>query len=341
MLLIHLKSNYILLNLKLFKAFLKPIFKIAFLIHLLLVFSCQKLDLKRINKVVTDEIVISPHEVLLMGKVIDLSEHDIESYGHLWGADSLNFNKTILGKEIKQVYFESKISGLQFNKTYYYKSYIKNTNGEITYGEINSFNLNSKNYSVGINTSSFDIKTPSTLSVSGKINGLGALSIQQYGHCWGQTLEPNLLDNHSNLGFCIKDTSFKTEIINLNTETNYNIRAYAKLDENTIIYGNTVSVKIPDLKVSSGNYAINAGIASLKGTIESLSISPVTDHGHCWTTVNSQPTVNNNKISLGSSSQIGDFYNNLTLVSGLTYYYRAYAITGNSIKYGLIKKIVY
>lgn len=46
-------------------------------------------------------------------------------------------------------------------------------------------------------------------------------------------------------------------------------------------------------------------------------------------------------ISLGATTTTGAFYNNLNFITGTTYYYRAFARKGTTIKYGVIKSIVF
>lgn len=79
--------------------------------------------------------------------------------------------------------------------------------------------------------------------------------------------------------------------------------------------------------------AITAATATSGGNITSDGGSPVLTRGICWNTVGA-PTIGNTK-TVDVSGGIGAFAGNLTgLISGTTYYVRAYAMNSTSINYG-------
>ncbi|MDR2810780.1 MAG: carboxypeptidase regulatory-like domain-containing protein [Tannerellaceae bacterium] len=65
--------------------------------------------------------------------------------------------------------------------------------------------------------------------------------------------------------------------------------------------------------------------AQVSGTLTSLGSSAVTQHGHCWST-SPNPTVTDNKTTLGGTSVLKSFSSNITgLSANTTYYVKAYA----------------
>lgn len=312
------------------------------LITFILVFSCKKIELNRINKVATGNVTITNTRVEVKGTIIDVGEEGITKFGHCYSTHTnptISDTKTEYQNAISGFEFTSALTTLAANTTYYIRSYASNDN-QTVYGDEKSFILNNFN-SIAIVASNEQIQSETTLSVDGTISGTGSLNIVDYGHCWATHTSPSINDNHNSNGNLNSTSNYTSSLTNLNLETNYYIRAFLKLDNNTFIYSNEISILIPDLKVITDTFSFAGNTAVLGGTIQSLGVLPVIDHGHCWSTTTSNPNFNNNLLSLGTTSTPGPFYNNLQLVNGTTYYFRAYARKGNSIKYGAIKKIIY
>ena len=79
--------------------------------------------------------------------------------------------------------------------------------------------------------------------------------------------------------------------------------------------------------------AITSKSATVKGTIVELG-GGITDHGHCWST-DQQPSVTNEKTSLGKATALNDFTSELVnLEPGVIYYVRAYVNAGDETIYG-------
>jgi len=308
-------------------------------------FSCQKLDLKRINKITTGDFEIQQQQVLLKASIIDLEKEGISSFGHCWGLET---EPSIIGTHTEYFSnanignFESSINALQPNKNYYYRAYIKSKGGDIIYGDSKSFSLSSQNIDINVQSFFDNFISPSSVKITTTIFGLGPAEVLNYGLVWSENSTPILSDNVQYMGALTNGITFSYEINNLSIAKIYYARAFVMIDNVSTIYGNTISFTIPDLKLSTDTFAIVSSTnATLQSTIQSFSISPVIEYGHCWSNSTSNPNINNNKISLGVPAQTGVYFNTLSnLTSGTIYYYRAYAITGNSVKYGKVKKIV-
>ena len=302
-------------------------------------FSCQKLEIIRINKLLSGVFSLQAGGVQLESEIIDFEEKPNLVYGHLWGTDTLNYEELISSEPIKKGKFTQVVSSLSVNQIYFYRAFIKNDEAQYSFGAWKSFSLSPENIQVTISTTNLSLQNQSSISVTGNISGLNGLSALEYGFCWSQNPEPTINDSKNMLGSSNEDVNFNSTITNLFSENQYYIRSYVRLGTDFVLYGNTLEFIIPELRVITNNHSITNNIAVLSGTIESLSVTEVIEHGFCWATNTSTPIINNNKLSLGSINQTGNFFNNFSLTQGLTYYYRAYAITENNIKYGIVRKI--
>ena len=320
--------------------------KILYYISILLIlsiFSCKKLDIARINKITTTEVSVNNTSVTAKGTIIDIDKDGITKYGHCWSTNNnptindfkTEFDNADAGKE-----FTSSLTHLSANTTYYVCSYATNSKKTI-YGEIKEFKISSFS-SVSIVANQLQILSETTFSVNGSITNLGSLNALDYGHCWATHTAPTINDYKTTNGITLNDINFPSTASGLNLETNYYVRAYVKLDNNSIIYSNELSVLIPDLSVTKNSFVISGTNATLQGTIVNLGVLPVIDHGHCWSTTTSNPNFNDNVISKGATTSTGPFYSNLNaLVTGTVYYYRAYARKVTTIKYGVVKSFTY
>lgn len=310
---------------------------------LLILFSCKKIELNRINKVTTDNVSVLNTDVNAKGTIIDISKEGITKYGHCWSTNAtptindfkIEFENAVAGKE-----FTSTISNLSANTTYYVCAYATNAN-ETVYGAINKFAISAFS-SVSIVSSQLQIQNESTLSVNGSISNLGSLNGLDHGHCWATHTSPVISDTKTSYGLASADVNFSSSPSGLNLETTYYVRAYLKLDNNTVIYSNELSILIPDLVVTTDNFSTSGSTATLQGTLVNLGVLPVIDYGQCWSSATSNPNINDNVISKGTATSTGVYYTNLPgLISGTTYYYRAYARKGTTLKYGIVKSFSY
>jgi hypothetical protein len=320
-------------------------YKTIIILYLLFltIFSCKRIDLDRIAKVQTNEFIIKEGYITLIGTIVDVPENGLIDYGH---CISLTANPTLKdlvfsnGESKEQKEFVTSIANLLADKTYYYAAYAI-TNSDTLYGEIKSFNTNDYN-SIAITTTNPTITGNSNLSVDGSITGLGSLNAIDYGHCWNTASNPTINNYKNNLGTLNSDINYVSDIANVPLDIKYYIKSYVKLSDQTILYGNEQSIVIPDLHLTTDTFNLPVpNTATLQGTIISTGINPIIDHGHCYSTTTSNPNINNQKLSLGSINTAGTFFTTLpSITNGTTYYYRSYAISGNSVKYGKVKKIV-
>lgn len=308
-------------------------------------YSCKKIDIASIDKIQTDEKAIIDGKIVLKGVLVDSKENSITQYGHCWSLYSeptlLNSDFTAFSAYVQGSTFESEVFNLELNKTYYYRTYSINQS-DTTYFEILSFSTTINDIlaaSITINNTS--VVSEDKVAALSTISNLSQFKILQYGLCWSSVqINPSILDNHSILN-SNQVLSFSDTLSNLLQGVAYHIRSYVKLDDNIFIYSNSSTITIEELQIETVTYALNNNMATLEGKLNQLGVGSISDHGFCWSTLTSNPIYNNDKIQLGVTSSLGSFFGSLPLQVGNTYYFRAYAVVNNEIKYGIVKSIAF
>lgn len=144
--------------------------KIIFILFILFFFSCQKVEINRINKITTDKVIVTNTDVEVQGTIIDIGVVGILKYGHCYSTNpkpTIADAKTEYENATSGKVFTSNLTGVSANTTYYVCSYAKNDN-EIIYGEIKSFNLSSLN-SISIVVNNLQIQNETSFTLDGII----------------------------------------------------------------------------------------------------------------------------------------------------------------------------
>lgn len=301
--------------------------------------SCKKLDIKKINKITTSAIESTDSIITAKSTIVDISDNGITSYGHCWSTEpnpDKYDNKTDFGNRTETGSFSSTLTNLQPNTTYYVRSYLSNEI-ETIFGKEISFN--SSVAAIKITDIIYEILDNSTVMVTSSISGIYSVNVIDYGHQWGP--EANKFGNENAFGTLKNTTTYSTTISGLSLETDYVVRAYVQLDKTTFRYSKNQWFYIPDLIVQTNSFTVEDSVnAILQGNIHDIGIYPVTDHGHCWSYTTSSPSINDSILSLGIATKTGTFTTTLeNLIPGVDYYYRAYAISENTVRYGIVKEI--
>ena len=174
--------------------------------------------------------------------------------------------------------------------------------------------------------------TANSITTGGEITNDGNQQILKKGVCWAAhsnpTLADSITDNTSASNF------FSTDIVGLNSNTNYYIRAYATNASGTA-YGNEIVVttlKGVATITTSAVTDIQPLTAKGGGNILNDGGSQIGERGVVYSRL-PNPTTSNFKISAGDGA--GIFVVSLSpLASQETYYVRAYAINSFGISYG-------
>lgn len=191
------------------------------------------------------------------------------------------------------------------------------------------------------------IETGETLSVNandavviGAIVDFG-IGIEEYGHCWGYSVDPSLDNNKTSYNTINNLGAYKSPINSLEAGTKYYYRAYARKG-NHIVFGENKSfttIAPTSLRIVTGNIISNDSVSvQISGRITSLGIGQdsILDYGHCWS-LNQVPTIEDNKTSFGIILDTCSFSSSLLdLAKGTSYLSRAYAINSEGVTYGEI-----
>jgi len=326
---------------KIFVHTLEPSYRIAvyFFAFLLFISGCEPLDLKRVMDTSTNDVEVSGTSVVAIGTALDIGDAPIISHGHCWstspGPTVDNF-KTDLGSIDHAGEFTSKLYGIVPGIKHYVRSYMYN-GAEYIYGDELPFEITADD--LEFNSAEIEELQIGSVLVRSSTIGVGSINFSNHGHCWSQTDPPTIADNKTAFGQFKADTSFVSQINNLTLGVYY-IRGYLE-SEGGVIYTNSVRYE-STIWVETGIVSVNPSNSAIAyGKINSLGVSPIVEHGHCWSTLTSSPNINNEHSSLGSTSTLGNYSSEVDgLISGRKYYIRAYATDGSKVFYGDIKSFV-
>ena len=183
-----------------------------------------------------------------------------------------------------------------------------------------------------ITTTAISAITDTTANCGGSITSDAGSTVTSRGVCWSTSPNPTIADKKTVNGAGIG--TFTSVITGLIPSTSYYVRAYAT-NANGTVYGSsyqitTISlVTVTTTAVNSVSYnSVTAG-----GTVNATdNIYPITSRGVCWSTT-PNPNIADSKTVDGAG--IGAFTSVITgLISGTSYYVRAYAANANGTVYG-------
>jgi len=227
--------------------------------------------------------------------------------------------------------YNSSITSLLTNTTYYIRSYAVNAQGT-NYGNQQIFTTISLPLPTITTTAATNIEY-TTVSVGGQITSDGGTAVTQRGICYSTNPNPTINEMNINLGAGMG--TYTATINNLIPNTTYYAKAYASSLAGTA-YGNeisftTLALTTPQIATFNGA-GIGGTSANSGGNVTNSGGSIVTARGLCWST-NANPTISDS-LSLNGSG-LGTFtavLNGLTL--NTTYYVRAYATNAQGTGYG-------
>ncbi|MFN8258374.1 MAG: hypothetical protein U0W24_21980 [Bacteroidales bacterium] len=184
------------------------------------------------------------------GNIIELGNGALKvtQYGHIWttgNANTLtvdnNEGKTQLGETSIEGNFQSYLTGLIADKTYYVKAYAINDAGP-SYGGIATFSTKMPEPSYPITTVYPSNITQATADISAVINSfpIGVSSASAHGFCWSKNPNPTVFDLKKDLGYIsnVGVTVYYT-IENLDPNSTYYVRAFMTTTAGTA-YGNEI-----------------------------------------------------------------------------------------------------
>jgi hypothetical protein len=230
-------------------------------------------------------------------------------------------------------FFNSALSGLTPNTTYYLRAYATNSAGT-AYGNEQSFTTTDTNAVLPtITTTAVSAITTSSASSGATITSDGGATLSAWGVCWSTSANPTLANSF--LQHNVSTTIFGSALSDLTQNTTYYVRAYATNSAGTA-YGNelsftTLTIVLP-IVTTTAITSITSTSANSGGTLTYDGGATVSAWGVCWST-SANPTLANsfsqNTVSSGSFSSA---LSGLTL--NTTYYVRAFATNSAGTAYG-------
>ena len=231
--------------------------------------------------------------------------------------------------------YQSNLSGLTANTTYYVRAYATNSEGT-AYGEEISFTTLEEHIVVEptVVTVSVSEVTETTAVTGGNVTSDGGGEVSARGVCWSTSQEPTVEGAHTTDGTGVGE--YVSHLTDLNDNTTYYVRAYATNEQGTS-YGEQMSfttVKHIDLPEVTTVEPTEIATTSAKtgGNVTSDGGGDVTAKGVCWST-SQNPTLSDSFSTDGIG--LGEY---LSIINGLTinttYYVRAYATNAAGTAYG-------
>ncbi len=267
------------------------------------------------------------------GEITNNGGSSILSRGICWHTNSnptISNNSSLDG--VGNGSFTSNLTGLLPGTIYYVRAYATNASG-ISYGDQKSFITTTSSLPTLTTTAASNISYESAVS-GGNITSDGGSLVTNRGVCWSSTNQnPTISDSQISSGTGIG--SYISYLNGLNHNTTYYLRAFATNGQGTA-YGNSISfttntILNPTLTTSATtNISFTTAISG--GSISSDGGGAVLERGVCYST-NANPIYTDLRTSDGIG--IGNFTSSITnLISGTTYYVRAYAKNNAGVGYG-------
>ena len=231
--------------------------------------------------------------------------------------------------------YQSNLSGLTANTTYYVRAYATNSEGT-AYGEEVTFTTLEENIVVEptVVTVSVTEVTETTAVTGGNVTSDGGGEVSARGVCWSMSQEPTTEGSHTADGTGTGE--FVSNITDLAANTTYYVRAYATNEQGTS-YGEQKSfttakhIELPQVTTVEPT-DITTTSAKSGGNVTFDGGDDVTAKGICWST-SANPTTNDafTTDGIGEGEYIS-IINDLTV--NTTYYVRAYATNSLGTAYG-------
>ena len=228
--------------------------------------------------------------------------------------------------------YSANINNLNYQTTYHVRAYATQ-NGVARYGEDKTFTTSWT--STAVQTSAVSSISATSATFNGIINVVGDPPYTERGFCYSTTPNPTISNTHVTVTGS-GSGNFSKNVTNLNYQTTYYVRAYA-IQSGTPIYGSTVSFTTTWTDAAVTTSAVNnitTTSAKFNGVVTNVGNPTITERGFCYSTTNNNPTISNTQVTVTGTSS-GAYYKNMTnLVSGQTYYVRAYVIQAGTAIYG-------
>ena len=274
--------------------------------------------------------IIVPNSAIAGSTILSDGGSVVTARGVCWSVTqnpTLDNSKTTDGTGIGT--FASNLTGLLPGTIYFVRAYATNSIGT-SYGNQMSLMTNA---TIPVLTTTAATSITATTSVSGgNITSNGGLPVTSRGVCWSTQQNPTIANSKTTDGTAVG--VFSSNISGLTHATTYYLRSYATNSLGTG-YGSQVTfttlAEAPVVTTAAITAILETSAVS-GGNVTSDGGATVTARGVCWST-SSGPVITNSKTT--DATGTGIFTSNMTgLISGTTYYVRAYATNSAGTSYG-------
>lgn len=219
---------------------------------------------------------------------------------------------------------------LEENTTYTYRIFGFNSTHET--GEYSNESSATTNSVPQLTTTVISLITASTATSGGAITLVGGTPITENGVVWSTSPNPTI-DLATKTSNDTGSSSFGSNIIDLNWETEYYVRAYATNSTGTG-YGDEVVFTTGPISITTTTISDISPFAGLSGGSIGIDAgSAVTARGIVWS-INPSPTVDLDTKTIDGNGT-GSFTSNVTGLNWETeYYVRSYATSSSGTSYG-------
>lgn len=183
---------------------------------------------------------IRANSAQVSGNIIHIGNTDgIIQYGHVWSTTpnpTTTNKKTELGRTESTGAFNSALTELSPNTTYYVKAYAINSVGT-SYGKEISFTTLLEDVTFSITSISNITYNSATCHVS--IKSSGGHIVAERGVCWSKSKNPTTADNSVRSDSAADN--YSVDITGLAEYTLYHVRAYVRTADDNIFYSNDIT----------------------------------------------------------------------------------------------------
>lgn len=317
---------------------------------LFIISSCKKIEVERINKLVTQEVIWENNSLVVHADLLDIESNKEVVYGFCYAIGEtplVNSAETIrVGVTQSPLKYSANIPNLTSGEDYYVRAFAQ-TGDYVIYGETKIVNTQISN--IQLSGSVVPFNNSKKVEVTGRIINIGNLKVKEVGHCYSLTQNPTinnskLISNAVNLNGTIDFVSSFTSPIK--DTVNY-VRCYLVLENNQVYYGSNISylVKSHKLTTQSLSKINNNKDLLMTAMFNQIGTDSIAEYGFCWSTVTNKPTINNNRQVVLTKPLENQLYTSTyskTVNSDTsTYYVRAYVISDNEVVYGDVLNIEY
>ena len=314
--------------------------------------SACKPDLEKPTVVSSPISQITETSAVAGGEVISDGGAEVTARGVCWSISSnptIENDKTIDGEGVGS--FQSNLSDLSQNMTYYVRAYATNSEGtsygqEVSFTTLEIIDDDTDDEEDEEDEIVVELAVVTTLSVSeitetsavagGEVTSDGGAEVTSRGVCWSVEVNPTIENDKTVDGEGLG--SFQSVLSDLSQNTTYYVRAYATNSKGTA-YGEEVTFKTLEEIIITLPTVTTLSVSEITETsavvgceVTSDGGAEVTSRGVCWS-IDSNPTIENDKTIDGEG--VGSFQSILSdLSQNTTYYVRAYATNSEGTAYG-------